>query len=311
MHSSLRHTCTALLACLIAPGLASAQSFSINSARLDADRGQVVVAGAGFREGVRVVLNGAARAVVSVTPTEVRAEAGELAPGTYRVSLWRRGELRSFYVAVGSAGGGGGERGPAGPAGPMGPAGPAGPPGAAGAPGAPGAMGPAGPTGAMGPAGPQGPAGPPGAAGVPAGVTVVAANGATFGTAVGVPVSGPASVLLQDQGVWLVASVDSDGLNSMGAYALYLDSACRGLPFVTLGGSAPPLHRPLLTLSLGDPVAYYAGDPVTLQTFHGLSPLGMPTQCVPTAGTGFDYPMLAGPQQTFDMTRFPRPFTVK
>lgn len=305
MHSSLRYTCTALLVFLIVPGLAAAQTFTINSARLDTDRREVVVNGAGFREGVRVVLNGAARSVVSVTPTEVRAAAGELPPGTYRVSLWRRGELKSFYVAVGNLSGDGGERGPAGPQGPIGPAGPQGP---AGASGARGAIGPAGPPGAMGPAGPQGPAG---ADGVPAGVTVVAANGATFGTTVGVPVSGPASVLLQDQGVWLVASVDSDGLNSMGAYALYLDSACLGMPFVTLGGSAPPLHRPLLTLSLGDPVAYYAGNPVTLQTFQGLSPLGLPGQCVPTAGTGFDFPMLAGPLHTFDMTRFPAPFTVK
>lgn len=304
MLSPLRPLLMAAIVTLIVPSLAAAQSFTIHSARFDAESRAIVVTGAGFRDGVRVVLNGAVAPVVSVSATEVRAAAEALSPGTYRVSLWRRGELRSFYVAVG---GGSGEPGPAGPPGPTGATGLVGP---AGVPGPAGPTGAPGPEGPQGPIGPQGPAGPAGPAGSSAGLTVVAANGVTFGTAVGLQVPGPASVLLQDRGLWLVASVDSNGLNSMGAYALYLDSACQGLPFLALAGSAP-LHRPLLTLTVGDPVAYYAGNPLAIDVFHGLSPLGLPGHCAPTAGTGFDFPVLAGPLQTFDMTRFPTPFTVK
>lgn len=315
MHSWSRQILAALLTCVLVPGLAAAQSFTIVSAHHDPDSREVVFYGSGFKAGARVVLNGKLLPTVSVKPTELRATVGDLAPGTYRaLVLGRFSDAKSFVVAVEGGGSGRGPAGPAGPAGPMGPMGPMGPAGLPGSAGVAGPMGPAGAPGAPGApgaTGPQGPAGPPGTAGAVPGVTVLAGNGATFGTVIGASVSGSASVVLQDQGVWLVASIDADGLNSMGAYALYLDGACRSTPYITLGGSAPPLHRPLLTLSIGDPVAYYAGNPVALQSFQSLSPLGQQDQCVPTAGTGFDYAMLAGPQQTFDMTRFPKPFTVK
>lgn len=331
MHSWTRHVSAALLASLLVPGLALAQSLSISSAHHDPDRHEVVLYGSGFRPGTRVVVNGVLRETAAMTATEVHARVGDLAPGTYRVSVvGRYNELRSFVVAV--EGGGAGGRGPAGPQGPagamgpagpmgpaggQGPAGPAGPMGPAGATGATGAAGPAGPAGADGATGPQGPQGlqgpqgPAGSGGVTPGLTVVAGNGATFGTVVGVNLGGPASVILKDMGVWLAATVDVDGLNSMGSYALYLDGACATAPYVAVGGAAPPLHRPLVALAAGDPVAYYAGNPITMQTFQSLSPLGQPSQCLATAWAGYDYPMLAGPLTTFDMTRFPKPFTLK
>jgi hypothetical protein len=282
-------------------GSAHAQSFSVLSARLDADAGEVVVGGDGFRSGTKVVLNGKLLNTVAVSDHQVRAKTPPLPPGTYRLLVWRRGETRSFVLAVG---GGGGERGPAGPQGPPGPQ------------GAPGAMGPAGPagprgaTGLTGPQGPAGPEGPPGPAGG-GGLNVVAANGNVFGALAGFPLGGPASVVLQHQGTWLMGTTDSTGLTSMSTYALYADGACATTPHLAMGAGTVPLLRLLQTVAIGDPVAYYAGDPIVVESFQSLSPLGQPQFCVPTPGTGWDTPMLAGPVRTFDMTPFPAPFTVK
>jgi hypothetical protein len=97
----------------------------------------------------------------------------------------------------------------------------------------------------------------------------------------------------------------------MNTYALYADGACATTPHLPLGSGATPLLRVLQTVAVGDPVAYYPGDPVMIQAFQSLSVPGQPQVCVSTAGTGWDQPMLAGPQQTFDMSAYPAPFTVK
>ena len=147
--------------------------------RADADGGLLFVHGEGFgveREPV-VVLGGVRLPVRSYSTTDVVADAGALAPGSYplRVGTFRRrGEKDGDWVELDVTLGAAGPKGDPGPAGPGGDTGAQGPPGAAGPPGpvgppgadgAPGAIGPQGPTGPAGPRGEAGPAGPPGPAG--------------------------------------------------------------------------------------------------------------------------------------------------
>jgi hypothetical protein len=43
-----------------------------------------------------------------------------------------------------------------------------------------------------------------------------------------------------------------------------------------------------------------------------MSELGNPGgTCSPTLGTGWDMPLLAGPQTAFDLSTFPAPFAIK
>lgn len=114
-----------------------------------------------------VALSGVPQAVLWWTPTQISvAVLGALAPGTYRLSVWRAGTEGNVFgdqvdVTLGAVGPQGPE-GPAGPAGPAGPEGPAGPAGSAGPQGPQGAQGLPGPMGPIGPQGPEGPQGPPG-----------------------------------------------------------------------------------------------------------------------------------------------------
>ncbi|MGE0812424.1 MAG: hypothetical protein AB7O28_01690 [Vicinamibacterales bacterium] len=292
--------CTAVVV-LAGAASALAQPPTVLSARRDVEHGQVVVTGRGFRPDLHLVLNGAVLPTVSASASEVRAVMPDLAPGTYRLALVDRRyyTLRAFVLAVG---GDGGEPGPAGPAGPAGAPGPMGPMGP---------MGPAGPAGATGATGPAGPAGPQGPAGTSGGLQLVAANGLALGSVAGVAPGSTTSVVFEDGGVWLVAQVGGDGLQAQGFFSVYADGACATQPFVPVEVTPAPLFRLLQLASPADPVGYYPGNPVLVQAFQSMSPFGQPQTCMPTAGTGWDQPMLAGPQQTFDLTRFPRPFTVK
>ncbi|MEO8682815.1 MAG: hypothetical protein ABI665_27450 [Vicinamibacterales bacterium] len=261
------------------------------------------------------------------------------------------GEMRQFVVTVGIGGAEGqGPAGPIGPTGPMGPMGPqgltgaAGPAGPMGPQGLTGATGPAGPTGAMGPTGAQGPAGTAGATGAtgatgaqglqgiegpegiqgpqgiqgvagptgaPGAFTVVASNGNAFGTLLSFGAGQPSQVAVQDNGVWLVAPVNPEGVLPMSFYALYADATCGTAPFVPLDTNPAPFFRLLQLVNAGDATAYYAGNPAQVQTFQSLSPLGHPETCQPTAGSGWDLPLLAGPQRAFDMSPFPAPFVIQ
>ncbi len=323
---------------------AAAQFFRVTSTHVDKDTGQLVVVGSGFRSDAVATLNGVRLTVVSVSSRELRAELPPLVPGTYRLVMsQRRGDAQRFVVTVGSGTGVPGPAGPQGPMGPMGPMGQAGPPGVAGvagpagaagpmgpmgpigpqglqgvagAPGAAGAPGPAGPMGATGPVGatgpqgaqgPQGAAGPAGAAG---GLTVLAANGAEFGTLVNYGMGQASVVARQDNGVWIGVPLNPDGVAPMSFYALYADDTCSAAPFMPLDSNPAPFLRLLQTVAVGDTTAYYAGNPTQVRAFRSLSPLGDPTQCQPAAG-GWEQPMLAGPLRTFDLSRFPAPYVVK
>lgn len=230
-----------------------------------------------------------------------------------------------------------GAMGPVGPAGDMGPAGPAGPTGATGAmgpvgptgaTGATGAMGPAGPAGAMGPEGPagatgavgpagpagpqgtQGPQGEQGPAGVVAGLTVVASNGATLGTVMGFTIGAPTQVALQEQGVWLVGQFTQAGIVPALTYTLYTGANCTGDAFVAVDTNPAPLYRSLHVNEVTDTTAYYAGNPLQMRAFVSLSLMGQPDQCQPVSG-GWADSLLAGPQRSFDLLRFPAPYSVR
>jgi hypothetical protein len=55
-------------------------------------------------------------------------------------------------------------------------------------------------------------------------------------------------------------------------------------------------------VNANDATGYYAGNPPQQQAFLGMSELGNPATCVPTLNTGWDLPLLAGPQTAFDLS---------
>ncbi len=160
----------------------------------------------------------------------------------------------------------------------------------------------------MGPAGPQG---APGSAGVAPGTTVVAASGTTFGTVLSFQAGSSTLVARQDRGVWLVATVNPDGISPVSYLALYADAACATAPFLPLDTNPAPFFRLLQTLDPDDTTGYYAGNPIETRAFAATSPLGHPEQCQPAIGTGWDTPMLVGPLTAIDLTPFRAPFTIR
>lgn len=281
------------------PGSALADQLVIFSARHDAAASQIVLAGSGFRADMRILMNGTALPNVKVAKTEIRAKAPGLLPGTYRLVVdQRRGASQRFMVTVNDPTTGG--TGLPGPMGPMGPAGPAGPAGAVG------------PTGATGPAGPQGIQGErglPGPAGTSTGLSVFADNGTLLGPVLNFQPAGPALVALQSQGVWLVASVNPDGLVPLSFLALYVDADCATPPFTPIDNTPTPFFRLLQTVA-GSTTGYFAGNPVQTQSFLGMSPIGRPDLCEVAAG-GWEQPTAAGPLQTIDLAPFPAPFRIQ
>ena len=291
----------AALALLAVSHPAAADQFTLSSARQDAASGELVVGGFGFRPGVRVVLGAVEIPVTSVTLREVRAKLPAVPPGSYRIIVSQgRGSVERRFIV--SLGGGGTTQGPQGPPGP---------PGVAGPPGEPGAPGAAGPPGAPGPMGPPGPQGGVGATGGSGGMSVVAANGTRLGTIVSFDIGQTALVALQDNETWLVVPVDAQGIVPTAFYALYADATCSGQAYVPMESNPAPLLRLLQTVVRGDATGYYAGDTAEVLTFAGYSTLGHPESCQPTAGTGWDAPMLAGPAHTVDLSDLRAPFTVR
>jgi hypothetical protein len=154
-----------------------------------------------------------------------------------------------------------------------------------------------------------GPAGPAGAAG--SGLTVVASNGNEIGHVISfVSPTSPIVVAMNDQGIWLQASLDTAGLVPSSYLALYLNTTCSGTAYTPLDTNPAPFFRMLQSLAPGSATAYYAGNPVSVQQFLSMSPVGQPDDCHPSAA-GWEQPLLAGPLRTFDMTRFPAPYAVK
>ncbi len=139
----------------------------------------------------------------------------------------------------------------------------------------------------------------------------MAANGATLGTVLSFQPNSATLVALQDQGVWLVAPVTTDGIQPTSYVALYSDAECATTPFLPLDTNPAPFYRLLQTTAAGATTGYYAGNPMETRAFVAVSPVGNPGQCDPAAGTGWDAPTLAGPLRTINLGGFPAPFAVR
>jgi len=274
--------------------------------------GVLVIDGHGFRKDVDVSVNEVDLKVLSVTATEIRAALPSLAPGTYRLAIrqWRN-EVARFYVAVG---GGGGSQGPQGPAGPMGPMGPVGPAGAMGPKGATGATGAQGLQGLKGDKGDKGDTGPAGPAGSGSGLSIMSAQGQRLGSVVGVTKfngSDPATVVRNENGVWLAIQVDSQNIVSGAFPILFKDASCSGQAYAMTENavtSAPPVFRAMQKIEAS--VGFYAGDPVAPQDFVAYSFTRTPSaaDCYATAVQDGWSPASAGPLKTIDLTNLSGPF---
>lgn len=278
----------------------SRPALSIAAAHPDTVSKLLVIDGSGFRPGLSVSIDNLPAHVVSVTASQIRAALPILQPGSYRlvVSQWWDDDAR-FIVTI--EGAGTGTAGPAGAAGPMGPA------------------GPSGAAGAAGPAGPQGPKGDtgPAAVGIP-GLKVVAANGKTVGTIVGVSKSNgsdPAIVATQDNGTWLALPFDTNGLIAMAFPIFYTGPNCSGSAYAYVEANPTPLFRMLQRLLPTDVTGFYGGDPVQMMSFPSLltqDPNAPGSSlCATTVSMGWTGPLWTGPLQTVDLSNFPAPFSIQ
>jgi hypothetical protein len=311
---------------------ASADWLAVTSAHPAA--GVLVIDGYGFRKDVDVSVNDVELKVLSVSAREIKAALPPLAPGTYRLAVrqWRD-EVARFVVSIGGGSGSQGPQGPAGPAGPMGSAGPVGPRGLTGPAGPQGSQGPQGlqglkglqglqglqgvqgPKGDKGDKGEQGPPGPSSQI-AGGGLSVVSASGHQLGTIVGVTKfngSDPATVVRNDNGVWVAIQVDSANILSGAFPIFYLDANCTSEPYAmseNAPGTGVPLFRALQRIDL-DPLAFYPGNPVQVRSFQGMSFSRSATVCQPTLGTGWDAPAAAGPLKTIDLSNLSGPYAIQ
>ena len=283
---------------------ATADWLAIKAAKPSA--GALVIEGHGFRKELGVTVNEIELKVLSINPTEIKAALPPLAPGTYRLAVRQgRGEVSRFVVTIGSSSGD--ARTAPGPQGPMGPAGPVGAMGPRGPQGLQGLVGPKGDTGVQGPAGPAG-----------GGLSVYSGSGAVVGSVVGVTKlnpSDPATVVRNDNGVWVAIQVDSRDILSGAFPILYKDGSCTGQAYAMTEnpmGSSVPLFRSLQRID-AEPVGFYAGDPVTVQPFVAYSYARNPTpsQCYASAQSDGWSPSPAGPLHTIDLSNLGGPYRVQ
>jgi hypothetical protein len=144
---------------------------------------------------------------------------------------------------------------------------------------------------------------------------VVDANGTLVGNVVGVMQRNDPSqtvvVVTQDaNGIWISMELALDGLVGTPTQhdVFFTDPACATTPYLPMSRTRVPLFRPLLpgTAQEFNLRGYYPGNPVVNQTFQYFAPNGSLPACQP-ANAG---PMLAGPQNVFDLTQFVPPFRV-
>ena len=144
----------------------------------------------------------------------------------------------------------------------------------------------------------------------------MSAAGQQLGTVLGVTKfsgSDPATVVREDNGVWLAIQVDSANILSGAFPVLYLDANCASEPFAmteNTPGTAMPLFRMLQRID-SEPVGFYPGNPVQVQAFQGMSMTGNPAACQPTLDTGWDAPVAAGPLKVIDLSNLNGPYTIQ
>jgi hypothetical protein len=140
---------------------------------------------------------------------------------------------------------------------------------------------------------------------------VIAANGATVGWLIDAT-PGAGSVVARDElGVWLAVPIGASGVLPTSFPALYADAACATPAFVPLDSTGWSLLRLLQVVNAGDSTGYFAGDPVAVRTFEGMSPLGRPDLCESAAAWGWNQPTVTGPVRTLDLSGLPAPYTIK
>jgi hypothetical protein len=296
---------------------AAAEQLSISSVHPDVASGVLVVDGTGFRPGAYVGLETYDLKVLSLTSHQIKTNLpASIKPGSYRLNIrqWHNDDAR-FIVTIGGGGGAAGPQGAPGPMGPVGPMGPKGTNGTNGPAGPQGFQGTQGPQGLQGPKGDQGPAGPAGA-NSPAGLQVIAHNGATLGSVVGVGgFNGPAVVARQDNGTWIAIAIDTAGVVPSSFPVFYTQSDCTGDAYALFESSPVPLIRSLQLMLPNDTTAYYPGDPATTMSFPTmLAPdPANPAQrkCVSAPASGWGGDQYVGPLKTVDLTAFPAPFTIQ
>jgi hypothetical protein len=164
--------------------------------------------------------------------------------------------------------------------------------------------------GLKGDKGDQGPAGPAGG-----GLTVYSAAGQPLGPIVGVTKftgDDPATVLHNDNGVWVAMQLDSTNILSGAFPIFYLDTSCQTQAYAMAENSNTnpvPLFRSLQRIG-SQLVGFYPGNPVTVQTFKAYSTDGL-TCHTTSPNVGWGLPVPAGPLKTIDLTNLVGPFTVQ
>jgi hypothetical protein len=143
----------------------------------------------------------------------------------------------------------------------------------------------------------------------------MSAQGQRLGTVVGVTKfngSDPATVVRNENGVWVAIQVDSQNILSGAFPILYKDASCSGQAYAmteNTASSAPPVFRAMQRT--GDElVGFYAGDPVAPQAFVAYSFVRNPgaADCYATAAEDGWSPASAGPLKTIDLTNLSGPF---
>jgi hypothetical protein len=151
--------------------------------------------------------------------------------------------------------------------------------------------------------------------------SIVDSNNTMVGRVLGVGVGpfGDAEVTLvatqDNNGLWLVVSIVRDRFSPLldlvggSLLVVYTDAACATTPYLAASyNSTQPLFQPVQASGLpGTPGYYYAGFPLTTQTFHSRSQVGRPDLCT----TEQNGPWTAGPLTVFDPTQFVPPFAVQ
>jgi len=157
-----------------------------------------------------------------------------------------------------------------------------------------------------------------GASDVTPALSVVASNGTTLGTLVGVTKlfgTDPAMAARQENGVWITLPVDSSGVQ-VGSYPIFYTAAdCTGDAYALLESTPAPLVRMVQRMTASDTTGYYAGNPTQQLSFPAMQieDFNNPgtKMCVSAPDYGWGGTLTVGPLQTIDLTQFPAPLTVK
>jgi len=157
----------------------------------------------------------------------------------------------------------------------------------------------------------------PGPASTP-GLTVVASNGNTLGTVVGVTKlfgTDPAVVARQDNGVWIALGIDANGVVPGSFPIFYAGDGCTGDAYAMFESNPAPLFRAVQRMTATDTTGFYPGNPPQSLSFPAMQiedPMNPGARtCVSPEAAGWGGSRYVGPLQTIDLSLHPAPFTVQ